>query len=239
MTIAAWLEETGTLDGTTMFPPLSRMQIARRLSSAGISLPAGHIEFLELSDGLMVYGGYFRLFGVDDLKSINLISWNDPETWKFAWEKKADRFLCFGQNAWGDQYAYRLGDLTGQVEEPPILSIDASELEMILEWSCFTEFFDEEIVRNSVATYDSLITAARPIHGDLAMNESLIFSPSLMIGGPADPENAMKMPSATAMIANGDIWRQTANLQSPRTVVGVVPSPDDKGRMRMRVVFAD
>ena len=71
------------------------------------SLPPSHIELLSGAQSFAVYHGYFRLFGHNEIDV-----WNDRELWKFSWESSVDDYLCFGETVFGDQYAYRLEDIS-------------------------------------------------------------------------------------------------------------------------------
>jgi hypothetical protein len=80
------------------------------VARSGWCLPADHVELLKKSNGVTAYGGYFRLLSLGDMSS-----WNAPGRWKFAWPAHVAEYLCFGETAWGDQYAYRLVDLSRRI----------------------------------------------------------------------------------------------------------------------------
>jgi hypothetical protein len=77
----------------------------------GIAFPEDHLQTLHESNGIEAYGGYIRLFGVETDDSINVIRWNSNEYWKFAWDDRCSKYLCFAETAWGDQHAYHIDEL--------------------------------------------------------------------------------------------------------------------------------
>ena len=56
-------------------------------------------------------------FGLGKTAGIDAILWNGPEYWKFAWEGRCSEFWCFGETAWGDQYAYSLQSKNKEMNE--------------------------------------------------------------------------------------------------------------------------
>src|ERR1700722_9615394 len=75
------------------------------------SLPEKHLELLRSVNGVTIYHGAFRLFGIDRHEPmLDIITWNSGNSWKFAWDDRVEPFLIFGETAWGDQYAYRSDD---------------------------------------------------------------------------------------------------------------------------------
>jgi hypothetical protein len=87
------------------------IDFASALSVYGITLPIDHQSALQESNGVEVYGGYARLFGLSSESNIDTIKWNEFDFWKFAWGNRCQDYLCFAETAWGDQYAYHIGRL--------------------------------------------------------------------------------------------------------------------------------
>ena len=90
-------------------------------ASATAGFPVEHAEVLAAANGLTVYHGGFRLFGVRDEPYLDLATWNESETWRFAWGDRITPFVFFGETAWGDQYAYRRRGETGTLEPGGLL----------------------------------------------------------------------------------------------------------------------
>src|SRR4029079_16687964 len=87
-------------------PPADMLSPASLLSERGAVLPLDHARLLSLTNGLTVYGGYFRLFGIGPGATRDMRRWNAPTCWRHAWRDRADGWWFFGETAWGDQYAY-------------------------------------------------------------------------------------------------------------------------------------
>ncbi len=196
----------------------------------GVFLPSAHVELLRRSNGLWLYDGYFQLFAVGS----PLESWNDLETWKFAWPAGLDEFLCFGETVWGDQYAYRFDELRKSVD-PPVYFLDALKMGSRQLAPSFTEFGEKYLTRNSTQPFDSVLRAAHQKLGPMPPSTHLVFSPSLLLTGEENVENLIKMPGQVAMILNGDLWTQLSNPPVDVAVGGLDVVKDDKGRDRVRV----
>lgn len=197
-------------------------------------LPQEHLQLLHDSNGFMALGGYLRLFGIGCGRCTDLSTWNDPQTWKFAWPSALSEFLCFGETGWGDQYAYRRSDL--RVGDASVYVLDACEMQPEKIAPNFQTFFETEYRRQADAAYDSMTRAARKRIGSLRWDEHVVYVPSLLLGGEEKIENVMKMTARTSMIINGDLLTQ---LQSDpeRDVDKLVSYEDEFGRSRMRVVW--
>lgn len=103
-------------------------------------IPVKHQEVIKKSNGLTIYYGYYRLFGFCRDDYLDIVRWNDKETWKFAWGEKLLDFLCFGESAWGDQYAYRFNELNEHTE-PKIYILNNATMEADILADCFEDFF--------------------------------------------------------------------------------------------------
>ena len=93
-------------------PPADMLSPASLLSERGAVLPLDHARLLSLTNGLTVYGGYFRLFGIGPGATRDMRRWNAWTCWRHAWSEdgRADGWWFFGETAWGDQYAYATSD---------------------------------------------------------------------------------------------------------------------------------
>lgn len=61
-----------------------------------------HLDEVRSDDSRHGRPATFGCWGVTEL-----VEWNEPSTWKFAWPSTILEYLCFAETAWGDQYAYR------------------------------------------------------------------------------------------------------------------------------------
>lgn len=201
-------------------------------------LPSVHALLLSQSNGLSCYGNYFRLFGVtagDVGQPMDLDRWNSAEMWKFAWPVSLAEYLCFGETAWGDQYAYRIDEL-GRAD-PPVYFMEAITLQPEPLAESFEEFISEELLRNCEEPYDDMLVAARRKVGDLADEDHIAYVPSPLIAGDESIDHVVKMNAIAAMIANGDLAAQLTGENQSRQIAGLQPYTDPQGRPRLKVIW--
>lgn len=210
--------------------------VARLESDNGFVLPSEHKDALHWSNGAEVYGGYIRLFGLHTRESIDSVVWNQPDCWKFAWRGRCSGYWCFGETAWGDQYAYPLESLrTGG--NAKVYFMDALSMTPQVVASSFAEFMEKEFVRSAKAPYDAKIKRARQKLGPLEVTSHLVYIPSVLLGGTEDINNVQEMNARSAMICNGDIATQLDAGPPDRAVKAVQTYEDESHRMRLRLVW--
>src|SRR5688572_985513 len=185
----------------------------------GLLMPIPHEEILRKSNGLAVFSGYFRLFGIKTRTCVDALWWNDPNCWKFAWSDRCQNYWCFGETAWGDQYAYRIDNLSRG--EYSVYFLDALSMTAEKIASNFEEFFEKEFIRNANQPYDGMIIKAQESLGPLDSESLLVYTPSLLLGGNEDLQNVQTMNARAAMICNGDIALQLQNAPRHGEVSGV------------------
>jgi hypothetical protein len=225
------LEELKLVDGVSCHAGATPQVLSLLNDSCGVNFPDAYKNLLLLSNGLEVYYGYDRLFGVASSSAIDAISWNKPETWKFAWPDSTADYWCFGESAWGDQFAFFVPELTGQ---PKVYLLDALTMTPRPVWSSFSEFFDK-FKQWAVSGGESQTIGAYKRFGPIETNLNLVFSPPLQISGNEDLANAMKLNAVAAMIVNGDV--NTQLNESDDDPIRVETFTDDHGRMRLRLIF--
>lgn len=235
MSIKASLTTLMTTVGVAWEQPMAPAEVADRLRRLGWALPEPHRELLTNVNGITAFGGYFRIFGLGK-EPMTLEGWNSPKTWKFAWPRHLGEYLCFAEDAWGDQYAYRLDELNRK--DPPVYWLESLMLEPEPWEPNFAAFLANDFLRNAVTPWDSNMLLARKRLGALRLDEHLVYSPSPLLTDETDPESIMKMPASAAMILNGDLARQLGDETFDRGVSHVEPYTDPEGRMRLNVVWA-
>lgn len=203
----------------------------------GISLPRDHRKLLCRTNGAEVYSGYIRLFGVRSSDSIDSMIWNRSDYWKFAWGGRCDDYWCFGETAWGDQYAYSMRSLR-LGGETPVYFLDAYAMRAQVVASSVIDFLNREFLRSAEAPYDDMIVKARRKLGQLELMSHLVYSPPLLLGGTEDLEHVRKMNSRAAMICNGDLALQLRAGPRGGVVKAVEPYEDELNRTRVRLVWA-
>ena len=202
-------------------PPADLLGSASLLGDGAV-LPLDHARLLSFSNGLTCYGGYFRLFGIGPAATRDLRRWNRPGSWRNAWDGRADGWWCFGETAFGDQYAYAAGD-DPFVSDHTVYRLDVCHLEPEPIAGCFGDFLCGELARNAVDPHDPTTVVARERLGDVDPGDLLSYLPSLLEGGDEDVANLVRLPAAAAMVAAGrahavSLHRPARQLLSARPV---------------------
>ena len=186
------LDELSHLKGVSFHPGMDASAVAKLERDHGILLPNEHRAALQKSNGIEAYAGYIRLFGVGTTHSIDAIAWNHPDYWKFAWGDKCSGHWCFGETAWGDQYAYSLASMRNSADAK-IYFLDALSMTPQVVAACFTEFLEKEFVRSAKAPYDAMTRQARQKLGRLEITSHLVYVPSILLGGAEDIKHVQKI----------------------------------------------
>ncbi|SNT38765.1 hypothetical protein SAMN05421812_105214 [Asanoa hainanensis] len=210
-------------------PPVDAADLARH------GLPADYAALLERLNGCTVNAGAVRLFGLRSERHLDLRAWNAPDGWRFAWDDRVEPFLCIGQLALGDQYALRRGP-AGYAPEVYLLEADLLRPEVIA--GSFAEFVALELLSNAEAPYDPVLIEAVARLGPIDPASNWVYTPSLVLGGPADLANVMAMDAYTAMVISGDVALAAESAPEGALVAKVLPWFDEHGRSRIRVEFA-
>ncbi len=234
MTNEELLNQLETAEGVTTAKGAEE-HVIRKLADH-IRLPDSHIDLLKLVNGVSVYGGYFRLFGCSSLSTIDMLEWNAPESWSFAWNKPLIEYWFFGETAWGDQYAYRRDELN-QRSTPRVFFVEGITMSEEVIATDFSTFLEREFLRNAFEPYDDNIVKVRRRLGDLEPLEHIAYVPSPLITGDENVASVSKLDAVASMIISGDLCRQVAEESHNRPVSELQTYEDPNGRTRMRVVW--
>jgi hypothetical protein len=210
--------------------------LTRVLSEAGIRLPLEHFELLCGSNGLTAYHGYYRMFGMGRSRATDAFAWNHPECWRFAWDARCSPFWCFGETAWGDQYAYKVDDLRGRGSQP-VYFLEGLAMTPEVIAASFSDFLHGELIRNAIEPYSEMTRLAKEKFGPIQASFHLVYSPSILLGGEDSIDNVQLMDAVTAMVFRGDIATQIDNAPPGKRVSSVEPYQDEKSRMRLRLIW--
>ena len=232
-----FIEALHDLDGVTLHPGGSSSIFKNLDNQYGIVLPQAHQMLLRESNGIEVYWGYFRLFGLETSEGVDVTKWNRHDCWKFAWKDRCTGYWCFGETAWGDQYAYALESLHGK-QSPEVYVLSAFSMTPHLAERSFTEFLEDEFIRCARTPYDATIERARRNLGPIEADNHLIYVPSLLLGATEDANTVEQMTARLAMIVNGDIAVQLDGGPRDGAVKAVQTYEDESGRTRLRLVWA-
>lgn len=230
-----------TLSGVTVRSGVSEGDLVLLERRLGCHLPAAYRALLAETNGLEVAGGCKRWLGYGPGAPADVVWWNDPTTWKWAyrqWYGQAlNDFLVLAVDPVGNQTGCFKADLQTPGADPSFYSI--------------TPIADPVPSRGplSRAILGGLPSMARqprrgPLHqavleryGDVPADRLVMRSP---FGFPHfsddefDLEGSMLLPMADAMVAMADLWRETDRLHEGDRVVGVDLYTDDQDRQRLR-----
>lgn len=234
MTIERFRQAALATPGVVLREGCDEHKLRSEFARLGWTLPTPHVELLACSNGVTAFGGFFRILGVGEGLT-TLETWNLRETWKFAWPRQVEEYLCFAEDAWGDQYAYRFDELSQP--SPRVYWLESLSLEAEVWEPDFMTFLFDDFLRNAVEPWDMNMLHARRRFGDLPIEQHLVYSPSPLLCGETDPESIMLMSAHSAMIANGDLAREIGDATFEREVSHLEPFEDERGRMRLRVVW--
>lgn len=227
-------DPTADLLGAHFSPGVDTSNLNRFELYEGFTLPVDHYAILSAANGISIYDGYFKLFGVGAGTFTDSVLWNEDEYWKFAWNGRASRYWCFGETAWGDQYAYLIESLKAG-EDETVYFLDAVSMEAEAIAANFSEFWKHEFLRCALNPYDAMIVEARNKFGPLASNSHLVYMPSLLLGGTETVENIQVIDARSAMICNGDLSSELARSTSEQQVKRIYTAKDQMCRERLRI----
>jgi len=201
----------------------------------GFELPSAHQAILRCTNGIEVFFGYFRLFGLESAEAIDAIDWNMAHCWKFSWGERCNPYWCFGETAWGDQYAYMSDELRSGRDS--VYFLDALSMTAELIAATFDEFFEREFIRCARMPYDEMIMKAYALHGELDPGSHIAYVPSPLIGGSEHRSNIERMDARAAMVCNGDLAIQIEQSSPEDEIKGIQAYQDIHGRMRLRILW--
>jgi hypothetical protein len=198
-------------------------------------LPRRHRAFLNQFNGATAYHGSLRIFGVRDEPHLDLATWNDPATWRFAWPPEVvDPYLFFAETAWGDQYAYRR---RGDMVEPQVYLLESLWLYPDVIAGSFEEFLELEFMRVAREPYEPRTVEAIRVRGAIDPSCHWAHAPSPALGGLETIDHVVELPAVTAMTYGGDIVTALEDCGDDAVLVGVQPWTDARGCARLRVQF--
>ncbi|MBL6448473.1 SMI1/KNR4 family protein [Fulvivirga sp. 29W222] len=202
-----------------------------------LSLPEAHQQLLMYGNGMEIYEGSYRIFGLGTSLYRDMGYWNHPQVWKHAWGGYPDQFLCFGESITGNQYAYNLHDLHHNEDNAKVYELYAVTFTELMVYDNFKEFIVNGFF-NGVEDdpYHNRIKQARKKFGPFDKNKQLVYTPNpLLTGGELEGLDLQLMDAQTAMTLNGDIALQLANKESLEGLKNIENYTDDQGRARIRV----
>lgn len=225
-----------SIPGILFNKPLGVREIENIFLKNNIKTNSAYQKLLTSTNGLYSYGNYFRIFGINNNYDVNLFKWNDYESWRFAWSPVVDNYFCFGENAWGDQYAYQIYEDRSLSKE--IYVLDADTMDIMVTYETLEEFLDQEFRENSLHPFDETIYRFRQKFGDIDIQDHLIRSPSPLLYDSEDDNSIQKILSFTSMTIKGDIYTQLNSVKNRKiNIIKLESYIDENGRGRVNFLF--
>ncbi|MGZ3455984.1 MAG: SMI1/KNR4 family protein [Polyangiales bacterium] len=206
-------------------------QFVRDAFAAVLPLQSSHLQLMARMNGASFASSYIRLFGVQ-AHARNVFEWNDPRLWKFSWDEAMQDFFCFGETAFGDQFALRYDGVVPYVYR---ISVDGGLARI-------ADSFDEFLVWLSAAVRspDEHILAAQSRFPRVPWDKHLVQVPPELLVGRFAPEFLRPMSAVSSMVAAGDLTRQIhLPGNEERRVIRLDTYIDENDRGRLRVIWAD
>lgn len=235
--ISGLLDEIRGLEGVCFHQGTDASLVVRLENDHSIMLPDDHKDVLKQSNGLEVFGGYYRLFGAYTSECIDSVVWNQAETWKFAWGTRCSGFWCFGETGWGDQYAYSVESLR-EGRDSKVYLLECSSMTPRVWAASFSAFLEKEFLRSAKLPYDTMTSQARQKLGPIEAHCHVVYIPSLLLDGTEDIKKVEKMNARAAMICNGDIAMGLEAAADDQVLKEIQTYEDDLHRSRLRLVWA-
>ena len=223
-------------EGVERYPGIRRGQAESLARDVGVRFPSDYLQFLQMSNGLQSFRGFFRIFGLGTVSRIDAVRWNARDFWKFAWEDRCSGYWCFGETAWGDQYAFSINDLT-RSGASSVLLLDAESMTPEPIAGSFSEFLEREFLRNARRPYDEMTIKAREKIGAIELESHVAYMPPLLVGGTEEVSNILKMNARASMVCHGDIARQVDEAPDEKVFVGIETYEDGQQRQRIRLIW--
>lgn len=223
----------------TLRSPVDTGELAQFETDQGVALPATHRQLLLRTNGLEVYQGHMRIYGLGANAAIDMRTWNDQETWKFAWPPELLRdYLFVAENAWGHQCAYRATELRQGGDPPLHMVLQISNLQKVFTFPSFQAFLENPIFRG-VVLQDSLNRALHARFGSIASNRHLRHKAFGLSGSSENASQIIETDSVESMIFWGDMTKALDGQPPLRRTKQLEYFPDERGRRRVRVVWQD
>jgi SMI1 / KNR4 family (SUKH-1) len=243
MNIEEIVAELRGLPGCKCHDPLPNNSLLALEAKLGFRFPKEYRTFLRLCNGCESQHGHYRIFGFDTNRSIDVVRWNESDYWKCAWEGRADGYWCFGETAFGDQYAMAHAHLQCK-DTVPVYQLHHASMASDAPWNeSFSDFMEKEFLRNAKTPYSRRERHAIEVAGALDLANHVVMLPSFLLLPLDDDGSSIElqiMPARAAMICNGDICVQwDAGCDQGRSVERVEPFLDDQRRMRLKIVWSN
>lgn len=240
MTLLHNIERLRRIPGSHFYDPVVIEGLDKLQESLGICFPDSYRSFLSKTNGCEVFHGYFRIFGLDSKRPIDVATWNEQLTWKFAWNGAASDFWCFGETVFGDQYAFANSDLRPGADAP-VYQLHHISMTADRSWAdSFSLFVEDDLLVNASKPYLPRFNNAYHSLGPVKLENHLLLVPSLLFlpeGDHGEQSLFQTAPAKAAMIINGDLATQWESAPDGSVVRELTTFVDAKGLTRTRIMW--
>jgi len=193
-------------------------------------LPSEYVEFAN-SEGRMYRHGLYRFPGVSTQHPFDLITWNLPETWRFAWPNITDTYFFFGLSAFGDAYAFDLENI-----DAGIIGFEAYTMRSECDAADFQEFQRRHLRILDIIPLDCEVDGLLKTYGECGWEDGYAAVPPPLFT-PNEVSCAYEpIDMRFLMIMNGDIFTQYQQLPEGAVLIGIEQEVDKLGRARVRLL---
>jgi hypothetical protein len=162
------------------------------------------MEMLFQRNGFFCFESALRIFPADTTESSwGIHEWNRQELWKGEYFGLADRFFCFAEDIFGNQFCIYDNKVRTFNPETGDAEVVASSLE---DWAA--KVFDDY---NSMTGY-RFARDWQKIHGRLPARDRLMPKKPFVLGGNYDLSNLIAMDSVRVMKNLGNLAHQIHDL---------------------------
>lgn len=168
-------------------------------------------QLISRINGFFLFNAGIQVFraGEDGL-GVDLLTWNQEDTWKDTYDGLADDLFCFAQDIFGVQFAIIGGKEV--VRFDPETARDEVLGESLNDWA--TWLLADPDVRGAA----SFAYAYQQQHGALAPDARLVPRTFFVAGGGYDFDNFLAYDAVSAMRIRGPIAQQVHELPDGATV---------------------
>jgi hypothetical protein len=235
------LEEIARLPGAELRPPARDEDVRRVELEWEISFPSSFRRLLARTNGVSWKDGFGRLFGVGEGATRELGSWNSPTAWKFRYPELWSHYLSIGEDAWGNQWAFRADELRGTEPDPPVwfLSPQTMDVSRSPVGTSLAAYLEKGVLFNARGYWEPFDLEVKLRFPTLPADRLLVHAPPLrLIDAEPDSDQVMMLPAEQVMRIHADAWEAAQSWPEGAALASFGLEPDDDGWLRLIPVWS-
>jgi len=223
-------QDTGSVQG--IYPSCSggRYREEQTMNELPKQLPADYVEFAK-GVGRSYCHGFYRFPGLETAPPYDVVTWNDPDTWRFAWPNLKESFFFFGLSAFGDAYAFDLEDI-----DAGVIYFGAYAMDREIAADSFRRFKERHLFVLEQAPVDDAVLDLFDKYGECRWDQGFAGAPPPLFTPDDVPCMYEPIDMRFLMIMNGDIYSQYLQLPEGAVLVGIDTEMDRAGRLRLKLL---